>query len=95
MGYPRGRLAFIAAGEYVGRYLYIYPETVEPWWTGYVSPSLDPREPIELLLNGVAVLDNLQDEWKLEWIERDDLESKLEREHFGIRPLKGPPSWLR
>ena len=90
----QGRVALLTRGEFAGRYIFVYPETVDSWWTAYVSPSFEIDAPGELYIEGTDELDRLNSEWGFEWLDRDDHEVALERERFGLRPLVGPRSWL-
>ena len=83
----QGRIARIQAGPWAGRYAYIYPEHKDDWWVMVIDPSPKPDVPGDNYFDDGSYLEELAGEWQFEWVPLGFEEERLEREHFGWRPL--------
>ncbi|WP_157155353.1 hypothetical protein [Diaminobutyricimonas sp. LJ205] len=89
----QGRVARIQAGPHRGGFIFIYPDTAEPWWTIVIDPSPVEGAPGDLYIDDTGELDYMVKDWDLFWVPRDE-DDEIEREHFGWRPLRGPGPWI-
>lgn len=91
----QGRVGRVGAGEWSGKWVFAYPDTLPGWWTVVVDPSPLPGVPGDIYLHGTEdVLDKFDREWAIEWMSSGPDEIEAERIHFGWRPLLGPVDWL-
>lgn len=87
-----GRMAWIGAGPYAGRLIFMTPDTIEPWWIFIIDPPPLDGVPGDNYADEAELPSRLSEDWKLNWIDRSDAEAELERNRFGWRPLRGN-SW--
>jgi hypothetical protein len=85
----QGRIGRIRRGEWAGRWIFVYPDTLEGWWTFVVHPSPQPRVPGDFYIPTTEDMAVILDGFDVEWMPKDDEESKIEFEHFRWRPLRG------
>lgn len=90
----QGRIGRITAGELTGRYIFVYPDTLPDWWTLIVEPSPYTYRDGEDYTHGYDLLESLLMPMKIQWLNHDESEVAIEREHFRRRPLLGPVDWL-
>jgi len=72
---------------WAGRYAYIYPELKDDWWVMVIEPSPTPGIPGNNYIDDGSYLEELAREGQFEWVPPGVEEERLEREHFGWRPL--------
>ena len=86
----------ISRGEWAGRLIFAYPDTLPEWWTVIVEPPPTPGSPGDLYLHGTReVLETFDKEWDVEWMPLGPEEAEIERTHFyAWRPLRGGVDWL-
>jgi hypothetical protein len=90
----QGRIGLIRSGEWAGRLLFVYPDTMQDWWTLVVDPSPSVGVAGDYYTPGTAYVLSLLEEWDVDWMPLDEDESVFERERFGWRPLSGESDWL-
>ncbi len=90
----QGRVGVITAGELSGRNIFVYPDTLEDWWTIVVEPSPYVGRSGEDHTHGSFQAAAILDPLAIEWLPQGEAEAQVEREFFGRRPLLGPVSWL-
>jgi hypothetical protein len=91
----QGRIGIAQSGPWTGRYVFVYPDTLEQWWTFVVAPSPNPNSPGENYVSSNDEIIELLMEWGVEWIPLGEGETQIERKYFGWRPLAGPVEWLQ
>jgi hypothetical protein len=84
----QGRIARVRGGGWPGRFVFIYPEVLDDRWVMVIDPSPTPGVSGEQYIDDGSYLERLAREWDFEWVPLGPEEEKLEREHFGWRPLE-------
>ena len=91
----QGRLGGVTSGPWVGRLLFVYPDTGAEWWTFVLDPPAVDGVPGDMYFRGNDEVGSLLEQWRVEWLPRDADEVELERVRFGWRPLRGGVDWLQ
>jgi hypothetical protein len=92
----QGRIGTIRLGEWAGRVIFAYPDTLPEWWTIIVDPPPHAGEPGDIYLHDTReVIATFDHEWAVEWLTPGPEEAEIERTRlYGWRPLRGPVDWL-
>ncbi len=89
----QGRVGRIRRGDLQGRHVFVYPDTVEPWWTVVVETSPEASVPDDRYISNTEHFVQFMLEWDVAWLPIGKQELQLESALFGWRPLSNRPSW--
>ena len=84
----QGRIGLAKAGALADCYIFVYPDTRDGWWVLVVDPSPVPGLPGDSYIDDEEWLRSELDDAEVGWVPAGPEEERLERCHFGWRPLK-------